>query len=66
MVTVQIAPRRLGPADWVTTARLALAGVVGVLVAAALAGVAPAAPLAGPALRVLVAVASVVGLSLLR
>lgn len=38
MVTVQTVPRRLAPADWVTTARLVLAGVVAVLVSEAVAG----------------------------
>ena len=38
MVTVQIAPRRLGPADWVTTTRLVLACAVALVVADSLAG----------------------------
>jgi phosphatidylglycerophosphate synthase len=53
MVTVQIDARRLGPADWVTSARLMLSSVVAVLVVAALRGhhdTVPLVALAGLAL----------------
>ena len=60
MVTVQIAPRRLGPADWVTTARLVLVCAVAVLVAASLASAATApAARSGPLVGLLVGLASV-------
>jgi phosphatidylglycerophosphate synthase len=64
VVTVQVAPRRLGPADWVTTARLALAGAVAVLVAGSLVAQAvplggrPVGPLTGRPVDVLVGLAS--------